>query len=36
MTLSPALEEKFQKLISNYPEGRQRSAMIPMLLLRAG
>jgi NADH-quinone oxidoreductase subunit E len=32
MTLSPALEEKFQKLLTNYPEGRQRSAMIPMLL----
>jgi NADH-quinone oxidoreductase subunit E len=32
MTLSPALEQKFQKLLSNYPEGRQRSAMIPMLI----
>ncbi len=32
MTLSPALEQKFQQLISNYPEGRQRSAMIPMLM----
>jgi NADH-quinone oxidoreductase subunit E len=32
MTLSPQLEEKFQQLISNYPEGRQRSAMIPMLI----
>jgi NADH-quinone oxidoreductase subunit E len=32
MTFSPQLEEKFQQLLSNYPEGRQRSAMIPMLL----
>jgi NADH-quinone oxidoreductase subunit E len=32
MTLSPQLEQKFQQLISNYPEGRQRSAMIPMLI----
>ena len=32
MTLSPALEAKFQKLLSNYPPGRQRSAMIPMLM----
>jgi NADH-quinone oxidoreductase subunit E len=32
MTFSPQLEDKFQQLLSNYPEGRQRSAMIPMLL----
>jgi NADH-quinone oxidoreductase subunit E len=32
MTLSPQLEQKFQQLLSNYPEGRQRSAMIPMLI----
>jgi NADH-quinone oxidoreductase subunit E len=32
MTLSPELEAKFQQLLSNYPEGRQRSAMIPMLI----
>jgi NADH-quinone oxidoreductase subunit E len=32
MNLSPQLEEKFQQLLSNYPEGRQRSAMIPMLI----
>jgi NADH-quinone oxidoreductase subunit E len=32
MTLSPELEQKFQQLLSNYPEGRQRSAMIPMLI----
>ena len=32
MNLSPQLEQKFQQLIGNYPEGRQRSAMIPMLI----
>ncbi|MEO7652841.1 MAG: NAD(P)H-dependent oxidoreductase subunit E [Bryobacteraceae bacterium] len=32
MTLSPQLEAKFQKLLTSYPPGRQRSAMIPMLL----
>jgi NADH-quinone oxidoreductase subunit E len=32
MTLSPQLEAKFRQLLSNYPEGRQRSAMIPMLI----
>ena len=32
MNLSPQLEQKFQQLLSNYPEGRQRSAMIPMLI----
>jgi NADH-quinone oxidoreductase subunit E len=32
MIISPQLEQKFQQLLSNYPEGRQRSAMIPMLL----
>jgi NADH-quinone oxidoreductase subunit E len=32
MTLSPELEARFQQLLSNYPEGRQRSAMIPMLI----
>jgi NADH-quinone oxidoreductase subunit E len=32
MNLSPELEKKFQQLIANYPAGRQRSAMIPMLL----
>ena len=32
MTLSPQLEERYQKLLKSYPPGRQRSAMIPMLL----
>src|SRR5215471_8960222 len=32
MTLSPELESKFDKLLKSYPPGRQRSAMIPMLL----
>ena len=32
MTLSPQLEARFDKLLKSYPAGRQRSAMIPMLL----
>jgi len=32
MTFSPQLEAKFDKLLQSYPPGRQRSAMIPMLL----
>jgi NADH-quinone oxidoreductase subunit E len=32
MTFSPQLEAKFAKLLSSYPPGRQRSAMVPMLL----
>jgi NADH-quinone oxidoreductase subunit E len=32
MTLSPPLEAKFAKLLASYPPGRQRSAMIPMLM----
>ncbi len=32
MTFSPALEERFQKLLNSYPSGRQRSAVVPMLL----
>ena len=32
MTFSPELEAKFAKLLTSYPPGRQRSAMIPMLL----
>jgi len=32
MTFSPELEAKFEKLLQNYPPGRQRSALIPMLL----
>jgi len=32
MTFSPELETKFDKLLRQYPKGRQRSAVIPMLL----
>jgi NADH-quinone oxidoreductase subunit E len=32
MTFSPQLEARFKKLLKSYPPGRQRSAMIPMLL----
>jgi NADH-quinone oxidoreductase subunit E len=32
VTLSPELEARFDKLLKSYPPGRQRSAMIPMLL----
>ena len=32
MTFSPQLEAKFEKLLRIYPEGRQRSAVVPMLL----
>jgi NADH-quinone oxidoreductase subunit E len=32
MTFSPALEARFAALIASYPAGRQRSALIPMLL----
>ena len=32
MTFSPALEERFAKLLNSYPPGRQRSAIVPMLL----
>src|ERR1700693_6193528 len=32
MTFSPELEAKFAKLLTIYPPGRERSAMIPMLL----
>jgi hypothetical protein len=32
MTLSPELESKFEKLLASYPPGRQRSAVVPMLL----
>jgi len=32
MTLSPQLEARFAKLLKSYPPGRERSAMIPMLL----
>ena|SRR5436190_9016850 len=32
MTFSPQLEEKFTRLLTIYPPGRKRSALIPMLL----
>ena len=32
MPFSPQLEARFAKLLQSYPEGRQRAAMIPMLL----
>jgi NADH-quinone oxidoreductase subunit E len=32
MKFSPQLEAKFEKLLTSYPPGRQRSALIPMLL----
>jgi NADH-quinone oxidoreductase subunit E len=32
MTFSPELETRFEKFLTSYPPGRQRSALIPMLL----
>jgi NADH-quinone oxidoreductase subunit E len=32
MTFSPALEDRFAKLLTSYPPGRTRSAVVPMLL----
>jgi NADH-quinone oxidoreductase subunit E len=32
MTFSPELEQRFAKLLTSYPPGRQRSAVVPMLL----
>jgi NADH-quinone oxidoreductase subunit E len=32
MTFSPQLEAKCEKLLKSYPEGRQRAALIPMLM----
>jgi NADH-quinone oxidoreductase subunit E len=32
MTFSPQLEARFDKLLKSYPAGRERAAMIPMLL----
>lgn len=32
MTFSPELEARFEKMIGNYPPGRQKGALIPMLL----
>jgi NADH-quinone oxidoreductase subunit E len=32
MTFSPQLEERFAKLLKRYPQGKTRSAVIPMLM----
>jgi NADH-quinone oxidoreductase subunit E len=32
MTFSPELEQRIKKLVASYPPGRQRSALIPMLM----
>jgi NADH-quinone oxidoreductase subunit E len=32
MTFSPELEKKFADLLTHYPEGRQRGALVPMLM----
>jgi len=32
MTFSAKLEEMFQKMLAAYPEGRKRSAVVPMLI----
>jgi NADH-quinone oxidoreductase subunit E len=32
MTFSPELEARFEKLLKSYPAGRERSALVPMLL----
>lgn len=32
MTFSPELEAKFARLVTHYPPGRERAALIPMLL----
>jgi NADH-quinone oxidoreductase subunit E len=32
MTFSPQLEERFARMLQNYPPGRQRAALIPMLM----
>ncbi|MBI3209073.1 MAG: NAD(P)H-dependent oxidoreductase subunit E [Candidatus Solibacter usitatus] len=32
MTFSPELEAKFTKLLTNFPPGKQKSALIPMLM----
>ena len=32
MTFSPQLEERFAKMLTIYPPGRERSAVIPMLI----
>ena len=32
MTFSPQLEERFAKMLTSYPAGRKRSAVVPMLI----
>jgi NADH-quinone oxidoreductase subunit E len=32
VTFSPELEARFEKLLKNYPPGRERSAVVPMLM----
>ena len=32
MTFSPELEARFEKMLASYPQGRTRSAVVPMLL----
>jgi NADH-quinone oxidoreductase subunit E len=32
MTFSPQLEERFAKILTSYPEGKKRSAVIPLLI----
>ena len=32
MTFSPQLEQRFAKMLESYPEGRKRSAVVPMLI----
>src|SRR5207244_244996 len=32
MTFSPVLEQRFEKMLQAYPEGKQRSAVVPMLI----
>ena len=32
MTFSPQLEERFAKMLQAYPEGKKRSAVVPMLI----
>ena len=32
MTFSPELEQRFTKMLAAYPEGRKRSAVVPMLI----
>ena len=32
MTFSPKTEERFAKILASYPEGRKRSAVVPLLI----